>query len=118
MIFSYGNTDAFGQRLIEYKGDTLIVITPKTVATLNAIIVDREYLEEEVTILSEMVNIKDSIITEQDEIIRIGQESLLETRNHHNLVIQEQAVTWKKQVWKWSGISAGVGILLGFLISK
>ena len=117
-LFSFGNTNLFGQKIIEYKGDTLIVITPKNVATMNSIIIEREYLIEEVDILSTLVSVKDSIIMDQSDIIKISQESLLETKKRHNLVIQEQAVTWKKEVWKWSGISAGIGILVGILISR
>lgn len=118
MIFSCGIINSYGQRIIEYRGDTLIVVTPKTIATMNAIIVDREYLEEEVIVLSEMVTVKDSIILDQTKIIEVKEKSLLETKKYHDLQIHENAVTWKKQVWKWSGISAGVGVLLGFLISR
>ena len=118
VLFSCGNTNLFGQKIIEYKGDTLIVITPKNIATINSIIVEREYLIDEVDILSNMVSIKDSIITDQSNIIRVNQESLIAAKKQHNLVIQEQAVTWKKEVWKWSGISAGIGVLVGILISR
>lgn len=117
-LFSFGNTNLFGQKIVEYKGDTLIVVTPKNVATINSIIVEREYLIEEIDILSTLVSVKDSIIMDQSDIIKISQESLLETKKHNDLVIQEQAVTWKKEVWKWSGISAGIGILIGILISR
>ena len=118
LLFFKGNNFIFGQRIIEYKGDTLIVITPQNVATMNSIIVERDYLEKEVFILNDLNILKDSTIKEQKQIISFTEESLLQTKAKNELVIQEQAYTWKKRVWTWSGVSATVGLILGILLAK
>ena len=118
LLFFKGNNFIFGQRIIEYKGDTLIVITPQNVATMNSIIVERDYLEKEVFILNDLNILKDSTIKEQKQIISFTEESLLQTKAKNKLVVQEQAYTWKKRVWTWSGVSATVGLILGILRAK
>lgn len=118
LLFFKGNNFIFGQRIIEYKGDTLIVITPQNVATMNSIIVERDYLEKEVFILNDLNILKDSTIKEQKQIISFTEESLLQTKAKNELVVQEQAYTWKKRVWTWSGVSATVGLILGILLAK
>ena len=118
LLFFKGNNFIFGQRIIEYKGDTLIVITPQNVATMNSIIVERDYLEKEVFILNDLNILKDSTIKEQKQIISFTEESLLHTKAKNELVVQEQAYTWKKRVWTWSGVSATVGLILGILLAK
>ncbi len=117
LLFIKGN-NLFGQRIIEYKGDTLIVITPQNVITMNSIIVERDYLEKEVFILNDLNNIKDSTIQKQKQIISITEESLSQTKTRNELIIQEQAYKWKKEVWTWSGVSAAVGLVLGVLLAK
>ena len=118
LLFFKGDSNLYGQRIIEYKGDTLIVITPQNVATMNSIIVERNYLEKEVFILNDLNVLKDSTIKEQQKIILITEESLLQTKKKNELVIQEQAYTWKKRVWTWSGVSAAAGLILGILLAK
>ena len=118
LLFFKGSGYLYGQRIIEYKGDTLIVITPQNVATMNSIIVERNYLEEEVSILNSLNILKDSTIKEQQQIILIAEESLLQTKKKNELAIQEQAYTWKKKTYTWSGISAAAGLILGVLLAK
>lgn len=117
-LFIIDSNPIFGQKIIEYKGDTLIVITPQNVKTMNSIIVERNYLEKEVSILNEINLLKDSTILEQEKIIQTNQESLLQIKDKNNLIIQEQAYSWKKKAWKWSGVSAVAGIILGIILTR
>lgn len=117
LFFNY-NSSVLGQKIIEYKGDTLIVITPQNVATMNSIIVERNYLKKEVSILNDLNSLKDSTIQKQEQVILITEESLLQTRIKNELVIQEQVYEWKKKVHTWSGISVSIGLILGILITR
>lgn len=117
LFFNY-NSSVLGQKIIEYKGDTLIVITPQNVVTMNSIIVEKNYLEKEVSILNDLNSLKDSTIQKQKQVILITEESLLQTRIKNELVIQEQVYEWKKKVYTWSGISVSIGLILGILITR
>ncbi len=111
---------SYGQKIIEYKGDTVVLITQENVQTMNSIIVEREYLIEEVSILTELCNVKDSVISDQDEVIKVGQSIIVEQREKHNLEIQKQAtdlkLSKKKAIKTWSSITAVIGLILGFLL--
>lgn len=112
----------FGQKIIEYNGDTVITITPENVRTMNSIIVEREYLIDELCVLSELNEIKDSLIKDQEEIIKIGKTIIKEEKDKHDLEIQKQAVelnsSYKKKLNKWVSISGIVGLILGILLGK
>ena len=118
LLFFREDNNLYGQRIIEYKGDTLIAITPQNVTTINSIIVERNYLEKEVLILNDLNNLKDSTIWKQNQIITTAEESILQLKKRNELVIQEQAYTQKRKIGTWSGISAGIGFLLGILLIK
>lgn len=118
LLLLRGDSNLYCQNIIEYKGDTLITITPQNLATINSIIVEREYLEEELYILSELNDLKDSTISEQESIIKFGQNQLLRTEERHALEIQTEAYSWRRKVYTWSGISAALGLILGILVAK
>ena len=79
ILLFFKGTSLFGQKIIEYKGDTMIVISPHNVMTMNSIIVERNYLEKEVFLLDSLNTLKDSTILEQKQIIKMNEESLLKT---------------------------------------
>lgn len=120
------NTRTQAQSIVEIDGDTLVLITRENVNTINSIITEREYLIEEVSVLSELNDIKDSIICDQDSIISIGQKILIQETERFDLEIQTQAIEIKREAEKkmkhrvrqWSGISALIGVILGFIIAN
>ena len=118
ILLFFKGTSLFGQKIIEYKGDTMIVISPHNVMTMNSIIVERNYLEKEVLLLDSLNTLKDSTILEQKQIIRMNEESLLKTNEKNNLIIQELAYSWKRKAWTQSGFFAIGGIILGVLLAK
>ena len=118
LLLLRGDSNLYCQNIIEYKGDTLITITPQNLATINSIIVERDYLEEELYVLSELNDLKDSTILEQESIIKFGQDQLRVAEEKHSLEIQKEAYTWRRRVYTWSGISAGIGLVLGILVAK
>lgn len=118
ILLFFKGTSLFGQKIIEYKGDTMIVISPHNVMTMNSIIVERNYLEKEVLLLDSLNTLKDSTILEQKQIIKMNEESLLKTNEKNNLIIQELAYNWKRKAWTQSGFFAIGGIILGVLLAK
>lgn len=109
---------SYSQRILEYNGDTLIAITPKNLATINAMITERNYLEKEVKILSKTVELQKATIIDQKEIIKTEGESKSILEEKHSLKIKEQAYTWRKKTIRWSCISAGIGLVIGIIITN
>ena len=123
LLFLKGDSCAiYGQKIIEDNGDTLILITPANVQTMNSIIIERQYLIEEILLMSELNEVKDSLIKDQGEIIKIGQNILKEEKDKHSLEIQEQAISlkasYKRDLEKWVSISGIIGLILGILLGK
>lgn len=115
-----GDSNLYSQRIIKYSGDTLIAITPEQLGSINSIIIEREYLLEELEIIDEMNKLMDSTIIEQNKIIRYGQDILRKENEKHELEIQEQAYQLKREysgkLFSWTGISLGFGLVLGLLL--
>ena len=101
-----------------YQATTAATTSFKNKGVTDLMIAAENYLEKEVFILNDLNVLKDSTIKEQQNIILITEESLLQTKKKNELVIQEQAYTWKKKVWTWSGVSAAAGLILGILLAK
>lgn len=109
---------SYSQRILEYNGDTLIAITPENLATINTMITERNYLEKEVKILSKTIELQKATIIDQREIIKTEGESKSILEEKHSLKIQEQAYTWRKKTIRWSCISAGIGLVIGIIITN
>lgn len=115
-----GDSNAYGQKIIEYSGDTLVAITQEQLGTINSIIVEREYLIEELSLADEMNELMDSMIKEQEEIIKYGQRLLKDETEKHVLEIQDQAYQLKSEyrgkLFSWASVSLGFGLILGLLL--
>lgn len=61
LIWFISFSSLFGQELVEWKGDTLIQITPQELVLINQIVYDREYLRDKVFVLEDIVK-NDSIL--------------------------------------------------------
>lgn len=109
---------SYSQRILEYNGDTLIAITPENLATINTMITERNYLEKEVKILSKTIELQKATIIDQREIIKTEGESKSILEEKHSLKIQEQAYTWRRKTIRWSCISAGIGLVIGIIITN
>ena len=120
LLLLKGDSNAYGQKIIEYSGDTLVAITPNQLETINSIIVERKYLVEELSIADEINELMDSTIKEQELIIKYGQNLLKGETEKHALEIQEQAYQlksdYRKKLFSWTGVSLGFGLILGLLL--
>lgn len=120
LLLLRGDSNAYGQRIIEYDGDTLVALTLENVHTVNSIITEREYLIEEVSVLSELNEVKDTMILELEELVEYGQNIIKTEKEKHSLEIQEQSIALKKEkrkaIFSYSGLSLGLGFLLGIIL--
>ncbi len=111
------------QEKLELNGDTVIVISPKDLQTINGIIVDWEWLKKEVALKdsllladSVLIEIKDSTIVgiearekkKEEWYIENGQKMAKE-----NAKLKRQK---KTNAFLGGGIGAIIGILIGLLL--
>ena len=87
----------FSQEIIEYKGDTVVAISPKNLETINSIIVNYEYTLEELSLYkqssavdSALLVSKDSIIQNMDLILRKKEDYYLDLNNSLNLALERE----------------------------
>lgn len=116
-MFLCPQSNIFGQKIIECGKDTFITISPQNLATINSIIVERDYLQEELEIMISLNNLKDLTIADQKEIIKSKEESINQSKKYNSLVLQDKEFLWKKRTITWAGISATFGLILGILIA-
>ena len=117
LMFLCPQSNIFGQKIIECGKDTFITISPQNLATINSIIVERDYLQEELEIMISLNNLKDLTIADQKEIIKSKEESINQSKKYNSLVLQDKEFLWKKRTITWAGISATFGLILGILIA-
>ena len=120
LLLLKGDSNVYGQKIIEYSGDTLIAITPGQLEIVNSIIVEREYLIEELSVADEINKLMDSTIKEQEQVIKYNQTLLRGETEKHALEIQEQAYQLKSdyrgKLFSWTSVSLGFGMILGLLL--
>lgn len=71
--------ELISQEIIEYKGDTMVVISPQNLNTINAIIVENEYNKKELELYRALHVVDSVLINSRDSII-----------HNNNLIIDKQ----------------------------
>ena len=112
------------QEIVKYKNDTLIMITPNNLKTINSIIVDRDFLEKELNLSNQIKFQKDSIIKLKTKELTI-KDSIIDSFNNIVFLKDEQIenirVENKKEKRKKISVGIGsgdLGLLLGLLIVR
>ena len=77
------------QEIVKYKNDTLIMITPNNLKTINSIIVDRDFLEKELNLSNQIKFQKDSIIKLKTKELTI-KDSIIDSFNNIVFLKDEQ----------------------------
>lgn len=102
------------------EGDTVVVVTPQQLATVNGIIQERNnYREQMVPAYEIVVRQQDSLVNVLNlkikslEQINIINQSIIVNLEQEQKELQRQK---RKQVWVVGGISVGIGALIGGLI--
>lgn len=111
------------QEKLELNGDTVIVISPKDLQTINGIIVDWEWLKKEVALKdsllladSVLIEIKDSTIVGIEAREKKKEEWYIENgqkMTKENAKLKRQK---KTNAFLGGGIGAIIGILIGLLL--
>lgn len=102
------------------EGDTVVVVTPQQLATVNGIIQERNNYREQIVPTYEivvrqqdsLVNVLNLKIKSWEQINTINQSIIVSLEQEQKELRRQK----KKQMWVVGGISVGVGVLIGGLI--
>lgn len=118
-LFFVGKANS--QEIIEYKGDTLITITPNNLKTINCIIADFELTKKKLD-LYKKINYNDSLlINDKDSIITLKDSIIVKKDNYYKTIVTNLNNNLKKEKKKrtlWTSILGGVAVILGILALK
>ena len=112
----------YSQEIIEHRGDTMIVISPNNLKTINSIIIDLESSKEIIKlqrgIISEdsvKMNNLDSIISYQSIMIRKKDDYYINSIKN----LEKNLRAEKRRKTLWTSILGSVAVILGVIaISK
>ena len=112
----------YSQEIIEHRGDTMIVISPTNLKTINSIIIDLESSEKIINLQKNLIiedSIKisnlDSIVYHQRSIIRKKEDYYVRSINNLERVIKKE----KRKNKIWTCTLSLVAVVLGvFAICK
>lgn len=115
-------------KIVVYEKDTVVLFTPFQVRQINSIIVDRDALREEITLLNDLSITQNKLILSKDSQIEKYQEiisSYEASTQNFEAIINEQEKAFKdysKKSLRNSFLIGGscivVGIIVGILIVK
>lgn len=107
-----------GQKIVEYRGDTLITITQENLKTINSIIVDFESTKSIVGIQRKII-LSDSIVsTRRDSIIALQRKIAEDRELYYKEAIDRLEESVKKEKRKrklFTGVLGTVAVILGAL---
>lgn len=92
------------QEIIEHKGDTMIVISPNNLKTINSIIVDLEDSKKIINLQNKIIK-NDSIVKSERDSIIVNQYSIIDkqtryyTESINNLEKTLEKEKTKKTIW-------------------
>lgn len=107
------------QEIIEYKGDTLVTITPDNLKTINCIIADFEYNNKQIRLYKEIIFQDSLLIINKDSVIRATNQ-IMETKEKYYqdiaVQLQNEIKKEKKKRTLWTSILGGVAAIFGILL--
>lgn len=111
-------TKGYSQEIIEHRGDTMIVISPENLKTINSIIVDLESSEKIIKLQGDIIK-EDSIKAANLDSIIIYQSMMMRKKDDYYVnSIQALENSLKKEKRKrklWAGVLGCVAVILGAL---
>lgn len=116
VIFSYS------QEIIEYKGDTAVVISPENLKTINSIIVEHESTLKELDLYKESLLVDSAIIANKDSIILSKNDIIIKkdqfyTESMKNLVVSLENEKRKHRKTKYIlGGTGAVAIVVSIIL--
>lgn len=114
---------SYSQNLfINENKDTLVIITPKQVNTINCVFLDLELTKKELKLKNELLNNMNSIIIDKDSIINTQSIVLEKKDKYYNNSISQLEKSLNKEKRKTTIYTSTIGgiaiIILGILILK
>lgn len=107
------------QEIIEYKGDTVVILSPKALKTINTIIVENEYNKKELLLYKNIVSVDSVLISSKDSIIESQSIIMSRKEDYYTKSIEGLTKSLKKERREkelYTGILSGVAVFLGILI--
>lgn len=102
--------------------DTLVIITPKQVNTINCVFLDLELTKKELKLKNELLNNMNSIIIDKDSVINTQSIMLEKKDKYYNNSISQLEKSLNKEKRKTTIYTSTIGgiaiIILGILILK
>lgn len=102
--------NSFSQELITTGKDTLIVISPKNLKTINSIIIERKYLKREINLMDSIISGKNNII--QDLYKIDSQKEIIIKAYKSDLDKKTKELSKEKKKSKLILLTSGVLIIL------
>lgn len=118
-IFSFYSSPVYSQEIVEYKGDTVVVISPKNLRTINSIIVEHNYNKKEIQLYKDIILVDSVLIASKDSIIKNQIIIMDRKEDYYTKSINGLEKSLKKEKRKrhlFTGILSGVAVFLGILI--
>lgn len=109
---------SYSQEIIEFNGDTAVIISPKNLNTINSIIVEHELINKELDLYKKSAVIDSTIIASKDSIILnkdfiINKKDKFYTESLKNLTLSLEIEKRKHQKTKY--ILGGAGVAMTIL---
>ncbi len=99
------------QKKVIIEKDTLIVITPKNLSTINGVFESWEIQKEEILKQKQIIQVDSALMADQDNMICLLRDQGNELRTENNKLAKKLKITKK------GGIVLGIlGFLIGILI--
>lgn len=110
---------SYSQEVIEYKGDTLVAITPQNLKTINTIITEYEFTKEELNLYKQssfadsvLIKSLNGIIQEKDSMIDKKINYYTEINKSLEVIIEKEKKKHRLTKTLLGGAAVGIGILL------
>lgn len=104
------------QGIIEHKGDTMIVISPNNLKTINSIIIDLEDSKKIINLQNKIIK-NDSIVKSERDSIIVNQTNIIDKQNkYYTESINNLEKTLKKEKIKktvWTSALGLVAVIFG-----
>ncbi len=104
------------QEIIEHKGDTMIVISPSNLKTINSIIIDLEDSKKIINLQNKIIK-NDSIVKSERDSIIVNQTNIIDKQNkYYTESINNLEKTLKKEKIKktvWTSALGLVAVIFG-----
>ena len=110
------------QEMIEYKGDTVVMISDKDLITINTVFTKYEYLKKELELHKSLLSVDSAILVSKDSIIASKEQAWLEREKYltNSLVGLNNTIEKQKKKQKITNglLVSSALVILGIVIGN